>query len=73
MEHCTFCDNLMYDNISMDSDWRISMLKDNWDKRYYLNIEHDVYLGDFGTQDFSTEVMVNYCPVCGRNLIEGED
>lgn len=67
MEKCTFCNNFAKDDISLDSDWRITMGKDSWDG-YYLDIGHEVWLGDFGSHELSTSVLINYCPVCGRKL-----
>lgn len=68
MEKCTFCKNFAEDDIFLDSDWRITMGKDSWDNHHYLNIEHEVWLGDFGSCEFSTSVLINYCPVCGRKF-----
>lgn len=68
MEKCTFCNNFVYNDISPDNDWRVTMYKDSWSKYHFLNIEHEAWLGDFGTHEYSTSVLINYCPVCGRKL-----
>lgn len=73
MEKCTFCKNFLEDDISLDSDWRITMCKDRWEDNHYLNIEHEVWLGDFGAHEYSTSVLINYCPVCGRKLEDTEN
>lgn len=72
MEKCTFCNNFGEDNISFD-DWRITMGKDRWDGHHYLDMEHEVWLGDFGSHGFSTSVLINYCPICGRKLEDTEN
>lgn len=73
MEKCTFCNNFVEDDISLESDWRITMCKDSWDGHHYLNIGHEVWLGDFGAHECSTSVLINYCPICGRKLEDTEN
>lgn len=67
---CDFCNDFLHNNISTDYDWNIIMNKDKWDNHYYIDISHEVNLGCYGYHEAATAIIVNYCPVCGRKLID---
>lgn len=63
---CDFCNNDIYSNISDDYDWEITSYKSYY--YYYLTVEHTLNLGDLGSKSYTTDVKINYCPICGRKL-----
>lgn len=40
---------------------------------YLLNIILDINVGTPNFQEYETNIEINYCPICGRKLLEEEE
>ena len=61
-EGCRYCNNCVELNDDVSDDIEIGIYDDDHDYRLYATFDDGL------NQTSYTEVLINYCPMCGRKL-----